>query len=117
VVLAAALARGVEAARELASARPKRPSQIVELARGRTGVELALARAMGAEWLDSYVARHRHVRLAVDGNDLIAAGIPTGPAIGRGLGAALRAKLDGEVEGASQELAAALAAARENESE
>jgi tRNA nucleotidyltransferase (CCA-adding enzyme) len=78
-------------------------------------VELALARALGAEWLDAYVARHRHVRLEVDGDDLIAAGIPEGPAIGRGLGAALRAKLDGEVEGASQELAAALAAARENE--
>lgn len=116
VVLAAALGHGVEGARELASARPQRPSQIVELARGRTEVELALARALGAVWLDSYVAQHRHVRLEVDGNDLIAAGIPEGPAIGCGLSAALRAKLDGEVEGASQELAAALAAARENES-
>ena len=115
VVLAAALGRGVEGARELAAARPERPSQSVDLARGRTGVELALARALGAEWLDAYVARHRHVRLEVDGDDLIAAGIPEGPAIGRGLDAALRAKLDGEIEDASQELAAALAAARENE--
>jgi tRNA nucleotidyltransferase (CCA-adding enzyme) len=116
VVLAAALGRDVAAARELAAARPKRPSEIVELARGRRGIELALARTLGAEWLDSYVAEHRHVRLEVDGNDLLAEGIPEGPAVGRGLDAALRAKLDGEIGGASQELAAALAAARENAS-
>jgi tRNA nucleotidyltransferase (CCA-adding enzyme) len=116
VVLAAALGRGVDVARELAAARTGRPSEIVELAHGRTAVELALARALGAEWLDAYIAEHRHVRLEVGGDDLIAAGIPEGPAIGRGLAAALRAKLDGEVEGPSQELAAALAAARENAS-
>ncbi len=116
VVLAAVLGRGVDAAGELATARPERPSEIVELARGRTGAELALARGLGGEWLDRYVAEYRHVRLEVDGNDLIAAGIPEGPAIGHGLSAALRAKLDGEIEGASQELAAAAAAARENAS-
>jgi tRNA nucleotidyltransferase (CCA-adding enzyme) len=116
VVLAAALSRDIDAARGLAAAHPGRPSEIVDLARGRTGVELALARALGAHWLDSYVAEHRHVRLVVDGEDLIAAGIPEGPAIGRGLRAALRAKIDGEIEGASQELVAALAAARENAS-
>jgi tRNA nucleotidyltransferase (CCA-adding enzyme) len=114
VVQAAALGRGVAEARELASARPERPSEVVEFARGRTGVELALARALGAKWLDRYVAEHRHVRLEVDGNDLIAHGVPEGPAIGRGLGEALRAKLDGEINGKREELAAALAAAREN---
>jgi tRNA nucleotidyltransferase (CCA-adding enzyme) len=115
-VLAAALGRGIAAARELASARPERPSQMVELARGRTGVELALARALGAEWLDRYATEYRHVRLEIGGDDLIAHGVPEGPAIGRGLGAALRAKLDGEVDGQREELAAALAAARENAS-
>jgi tRNA nucleotidyltransferase (CCA-adding enzyme) len=116
VVLAAALGRWIDAPRDLAEARPERPSEIVELARGRTGLELALARALGAEWLDRYITEYRHVRLEVDGNDLIAAGIREGPAIGRGLSAALRAKLDGEIEGASRELAAAVAAARENAS-
>jgi tRNA nucleotidyltransferase (CCA-adding enzyme) len=116
VVLAAALGGGVDAARELASKQPERPSQMVELARGRTGVELALARALGAEWLDTYAADYRHVRLEVGGDDLIANGIPEGPAIGCGLSAALRAKLDGEISGEREELAAALAAARENTS-
>ena len=39
-VLAAALGRGVGEARELASAKPARPSEAVERARGRSGVEL-----------------------------------------------------------------------------
>jgi tRNA nucleotidyltransferase (CCA-adding enzyme) len=49
---------------------------------------------------------------AIDGDDLIAAGVPAGPAIGRGLEAVLRAKLDGEVRGRDEELAVALAASR-----
>ena len=70
----------------------------MELARGRSGAELALARAMGAEWLDRYVSEWRRIRLEIDGDDLLAAGIPEGPAIGRGLAEAMRAKLDGERE-------------------
>jgi tRNA nucleotidyltransferase (CCA-adding enzyme) len=96
----------------LAAARPERPSRAVELARGHDPVELALARALGAEWLDDYVGRWRAVELEIDGADLIAAGVPPGPALGRGLATALRAKLDGEAAGREGELAAALAAAR-----
>jgi tRNA nucleotidyltransferase (CCA-adding enzyme) len=109
-VLAAALGpAGAEL--ELAAATPQRPSQAVELA-GRSGpVELALARALGATWLDEYIGRWRDIALEIDGADLIAAGVRQGPALGRGLEAALRAKLDGEIEGREQELAAALAAA------
>ncbi len=113
-VLAAALGRGVREARELVTVEPATPSEGVELARGRSGVELVLARAMGARWLDAYVSEWRHVRLDIDGNDLIAEGIEPGPAVGRGLAEALRAKLDGEIAGADEELRAALAAAREN---
>jgi len=98
---------------ELAAARPRRPSEAVALARGRSGVELALARALGAEWVDAYLGNWRWVRLEIDGEDLIAAGVPQGPALGRGLAAALRKRLDGEVNGREQELAAALAAVRE----
>jgi tRNA nucleotidyltransferase (CCA-adding enzyme) len=110
-VLAAALgpAGGEE---ELATARPARPSDAVELARGSDPAELVLARAMGAEWLDSYVAEWRSVALEIDGEDLIAAGVAQGPALGRGLREALRRKLDGEIAGREQELATALAAAR-----
>jgi tRNA nucleotidyltransferase (CCA-adding enzyme) len=96
----------------LAGEAPERPSRAVELARGQDPVELVLARALGTEWLDDYVATWRAVELEIDGADLIAAGVPEGPALGRGLRAALRAKLDGEIAGREQELAKALAAAR-----
>jgi tRNA nucleotidyltransferase (CCA-adding enzyme) len=96
---------------DLAAASPERPSQAVELAGGRDPVELVLARALGAEWLDRYLERWRSVELEIDGADLIAAGVPQGPRVGRGLRAALRARLDGEAEGREQELAIALAAA------
>jgi tRNA nucleotidyltransferase (CCA-adding enzyme) len=96
---------------DLAAATPGRPSQAVELAGSGSPVELVLARALGAEWLDEYLERWRSVELEIDGSDLLAAGVPQGPALGRGLEAALRAKLDGEVDGREQELAAALAAA------
>jgi tRNA nucleotidyltransferase (CCA-adding enzyme) len=111
-VLAAAMGRGAEEARGLAAATPAQPSEAVELARGVDAVTLALARALGADWLDRYVADWRDVRLEIDGEDLIAAGIPEGPAVGRGLAAAMRAKLDGEVSDAEEELGVALEAAR-----
>jgi len=111
-MLAAALgpAGGEE---ELAAARPERPSEAVRLARAHGPVELVLARALGAEWLDRYLIEWRSVRLEIDGNDLIAAGIREGPALGQALAETLRAKLDGEISGREQELAAALATAGE----
>jgi tRNA nucleotidyltransferase (CCA-adding enzyme) len=111
-VLAAARGRGRDAAGELAAAEVTAPSQGVDLARGQDGVTLALARALGAEWLDRYVEEWRDIRLDIDGDDLMEAGIPEGPAIGRGLTAALRAKLDGEVASTEDELRVALDVAR-----
>ncbi len=111
-VLAAARGRGRDAAGELAAAEVTAPSQGVDLARGQDGVTLALARALGAEWLDRYVEEWRDIRLDIDGDDLMQAGIPEGPAIGRGLTAALRAKLDGEVASTEDELRVALDVAR-----
>ena len=53
----------------------------------------------------------RHVRLQITGADLLAAGIPEGPEIGRCLDGALRRRLDGELEDSREaELAAALEA-------
>ena len=111
-VLAAASGRGLGGARELADAEVTLPSAGVELARRYDGVTLALGRALGAAWLDHYLEEWRDVRLDIDGGDLMDAGIPEGPAIGRGLAAAMRAKLDGEVSGAEEELRVALDAAR-----
>jgi tRNA nucleotidyltransferase (CCA-adding enzyme) len=98
---------------ELAAADPQRPSDAVALALAHRAVELALARALGAEWLDRYLEEWSEVRLEIDGEDLIAAGVPEGPAVGRGLAAALRHKLDGEIAGRDGELEAALEAARD----
>jgi tRNA nucleotidyltransferase (CCA-adding enzyme) len=99
-------------AEELAAARPGRPSEAVRLAQGAEPVELVLARAMGAEWLDRYLREWRQVALEIDGGDLIAAGVAEGPQIGRGLAEALDRKLDGELSGREQELAVALETAR-----
>lgn len=107
----AALRGDLGAARDLAAAHPERGSEIVARARGHTGLELVLARALGAGWLDRYLDELRDVRLEISGNDLLAAGVVAGPAVGAGLAAALRAKLDGEAAGRDEELRVALAAA------
>ncbi len=111
VLLAAAIGppRGEEA---LAGARPELPSQAVSLATRHDDVELVLARALGAEWLDRYLGEWREVSLEIDGSDLIGAGLSQGPALGRGLEEALKRKLDGEIAGREQELAVALDVAR-----
>ena len=96
----------------LASMWPPSPGEGVELAERRDPVELALARAMGADWIENYLTVWSKVKLEIDGNDLIAAGVPEGPAVGRGLRAARRRRLEGEVRGREQELEAALEAAR-----
>jgi tRNA nucleotidyltransferase (CCA-adding enzyme) len=95
----------------LASMWKPKPGEGVELAERRDPVELILARAMGADWLDSYLTAWRKIQLEIDGDDLIAAGIEQGPAIGRGLRAARHKKLEGEIFGREEELATALAAA------
>ncbi|HTR74278.1 MAG TPA: hypothetical protein VMH33_03350 [Solirubrobacterales bacterium] len=106
-ILAAAL--GPEAGEgALASARPSRPSEGVALARGRDPIELVLARAAGAAWLDDWL-RWRTVSLEITGTDLTAAGLQ-GPAIGEALEAALQAKLDGQAPTRADELRVALAA-------
>jgi tRNA nucleotidyltransferase (CCA-adding enzyme) len=95
----------------LASMWVPKPGEGVELAEKRDPVELILARAMGADWLDAYLTAWRKIKLEIDGGDLIAAGIEQGPAIGRGLRAARTKKLEGEIRGRDEELTTALAAA------
>ncbi len=83
------------------------PAQIARAARGAPVEIVALA---GGENARRWLHELRHVRLEIDGRDLLAAGIPEGPEIGRRLQAALDRKLDGEVrDGREAELAAALA--------
>lgn len=112
-VLLAALEGPGEVPARLAAAEPESPSEAVELAADASPVELVLARALGAGWLDRYVSEWRDVEPEIDGEDLIAAGVPQGPAVGRGLRAALRAKLDGEADDREVQLRVALSAAKD----
>ena len=75
---------------------------------------LALALALGAplEPIAHYVEGLRSVRLAIGGDDLIAAGAEPSPALGRALEETLRRKLDGQVVGREDELRVALALVR-----
>jgi tRNA nucleotidyltransferase (CCA-adding enzyme) len=104
---AAALVEGLRAV-ELS------PSAIYALLRDEPAEALALALAMGVapapilEWS----SRLSRVRLDITGDDLIAAGVEPGPALGRALSETLRAKLDGEVAGREEELRYALQVAR-----
>jgi tRNA nucleotidyltransferase (CCA-adding enzyme) len=107
-----AIVRPLPQIRELAAATPERPSEAVRLAAAWDPAQLLVARALGAEWLDRYASDWRHVRLEITGEDLLAEGVPEGPAIGRGLEAALSGKLDGEISSRGEELRIALAAAR-----
>jgi tRNA nucleotidyltransferase (CCA-adding enzyme) len=93
--------------------RVERPSQTARAVGGASAETVALAGALGPEQeAREWLGRLRHVGLEIDGRDLIAEGVPEGPAIGRGLDAALAAKLDGRADGREAELAAALEAAR-----
>jgi tRNA nucleotidyltransferase (CCA-adding enzyme) len=94
----------------------ERPSQVREAAVSCTLEAVALAGALAdghssrarenaREWLHSW----HHVGLAINGDDLLAAGIPAGPEVGRRLALALSRRLDGELgDGRDAELQAAL---------
>jgi tRNA nucleotidyltransferase (CCA-adding enzyme) len=95
------------------------PSGLHDALASRTLEAVALAGALGGEnpsdgtaeaarrWLQTL----RHVGLSITGQDLLDAGVPEGPQVGRRLTAALHRKLDGELaDGREAELRAALQA-------
>ena len=75
---------------------------------------VALAWSAPGRAILRYVSDLRGARLEVSGADLLAAGVPESPALGRALDETLRRKLDGEVSGREQELALALELAKED---
>jgi tRNA nucleotidyltransferase (CCA-adding enzyme) len=100
-------------AREL-RARPHAPSELRDLLGAEPPEALALALALGApsEPVLRWVTDLSGVQLEISGKDLLAAGIPEGPAVGRALEETLRRKLDGLVSGRDAELRTALELAR-----
>jgi tRNA nucleotidyltransferase (CCA-adding enzyme) len=110
--IVAAASRAPELAHRLNGAAA--PSQIAAAVGSGPPELVALAGALGAadparRWLQEL----RHVRLEIDGDDLLAAGLVPGPAVGAGLAAARAAKLDGLADGRDAELAAALKGAED----
>jgi tRNA nucleotidyltransferase (CCA-adding enzyme) len=73
------------------------PPEAAAVAGARGDVEAA------RRWLEDV----RHRRLAIDGNDIVAAGL-SGPAVGEALDRAMVAMLDGRAPGREEQLAAAL---------
>jgi tRNA nucleotidyltransferase (CCA-adding enzyme) len=87
-----------------------RPSEVSARLRGEPVEAIAVAGARGdLVAAGMYLAQWRHVGLEITGHDLLGAGIPEGPEIGRRLQRVLALRLDGELEpGREAELAAAL---------
>lgn len=107
-VVAAAQADGIEGRLTGVS----RPSEIAAAVRGAPVEAVVLAGALGApEAARAWIDEVRHISLDIDGDDLIAAGVPQGEALGHGLAAALCARLDGKAPDRDAQLAVALAAA------
>jgi tRNA nucleotidyltransferase (CCA-adding enzyme) len=110
----AAVTRAPAVARALAAAR--RPAQIAEAAAGAPVEAVALAGALGnaraSAAAQRWLGELRDVALEINGNDLVAAGVTPGPAIGAGLRAALSARLDGLASDRDEQLTVALRAAR-----
>jgi tRNA nucleotidyltransferase (CCA-adding enzyme) len=113
-----AVSRAARVAPRLADTLRERehmPSELRALLGSEPPEALALALALGApsEPVLRWVTSLARVRLEISGADLLAAGIPEGPVIGRALEETLRRKLDGLVEGRDDELASALELARD----
>ena len=114
-----AAARAARVAPRIAMALRQRehsPSELRALL-GREPLEaLALALALRApsEPVLRWVSDLRAIGLEISGDDLLAAGVPEGPAVGRALEETLSRKLDGLVSGRDAELETALLLAREH---
>jgi tRNA nucleotidyltransferase (CCA-adding enzyme) len=113
-----AASRAARVAPRIASALRERehsPSELRALLGNEPLEALALALALRApsEAVLRWVTDLRGVGLEISGADLLAAGVPEGPDIGRALEETLRRKLDGLVSGRDEELETALLLARE----
>jgi tRNA nucleotidyltransferase (CCA-adding enzyme) len=84
-----------------------RPSEIVACLDGLSELALAAAYALRPGWrslIDQYLARWRHVRATLTGDDLIARGLKPGPDFKRILWELRAARMDGLVKSEAEEL-------------
>ena len=114
-----AAARAARVGPRIATALRERdhpPSELRALLAREPLEALALALALRApsEAVLRWVTDLRGVGLEISGDDLLAEGVPEGPAVGRALEETLRRKLDGLVSGRDEELETALLLAREH---
>jgi tRNA nucleotidyltransferase (CCA-adding enzyme) len=112
-----AVSRAARVAPRLCEALRERehtPSELRALLGSEPPEALALALALGApsEPVLRWATELSAVGLEIGGHDLLAAGVPEGPAVGRALEETLRRKLDGLVAGRDEELETALELAR-----
>jgi tRNA nucleotidyltransferase (CCA-adding enzyme) len=98
--------------------RAQKPSEIYDVAHGEPLEAVALVAALAEARGDGsdlaavaarlWLAALRLIELEINGSDLLAAGVASGPDVGRRLRGALMRKLDGELSGREAELQAAL---------
>lgn len=101
--------KGLEVRRGGRAPAGARPSEIAAAFGDLPDEAVALAPPEQRQAARRWLRELRDVRLAIDGSDLLAAGVPQGPEVGARLRATLAAVLDGEVGPAREDqLAAAL---------
>jgi tRNA nucleotidyltransferase (CCA-adding enzyme) len=93
--VAAAAAQGAELRRRLDTVTTA--SGLDEVLNRAKPASVVVAHALGEPRIADWWATVRGMRLAISGEDLVAAGIRPGPAIGRALAAVRAARLDGHV--------------------
>lgn len=109
--VAAEVREGLAMAPRVASA--SRPSEVDAVLQGTAAAVQVGALVGGGEQVATWWAQWRDSAPVVNGSDLVAAGVPAGPAIGRALRAVRAAVLDGAIGGRDEQLALALECARE----
>ncbi len=107
--VAAEVRDGLDLAPRVSSA--SLPSEVDALLHDRPAAVQVGALVGGAEQVATWWARWRDCAPLVGGADLVAAGVPAGPGIGRALRAVRAAVLDGTVGGRDEQLALALSRA------
>jgi tRNA nucleotidyltransferase (CCA-adding enzyme) len=91
-----------------ADARPSEVYKVLQPYRERVLLSALIAvgpDSVPGEQVEQYLDKWQHIELSLNGNDLMAMGVPQGPEIGRLLAQLLAARLDGEITAEDEERA------------